>query len=371
MSPAARLLLCFPSLAFARKAVRSGLDLRLVVDTDQRALFASFAAGRLTLVDARDETAVAGAVARVVLRCGITHVLDGDGFPATRVCPEFAQAPHVLADDRRLEEALAPSRHPMVRTRVVATAGDVPGAVAEVGLPAVLRAGDEETVVRSEAALAGWTRRHEDRPGPFAAGEFVPGPEVVVTTLTHDGMHRVVGVTAQRSVANGVRYLFPATVSEAEAREIRATVTAVLDLVGYEFGPAETSVVLTGHGPRIVRARPGFGTRGIDRLIEVTTGFDVRTELCRALAGVPVRPPAPRWFAGADFLRAPGAGPGPVGVRVRAEGATPEIVEERLDAARRRAPSWGDTAVPARYVRNTEAGEVSGIEDGRNREPEL
>ncbi|WP_328647424.1 hypothetical protein OHS58_05935 [Amycolatopsis sp. NBC_00348] len=366
MSPAARLLLCFPSLAFARKAVRSGLDLRLVVDAGQRALFAPFAADRLTLVDARDETAVAGAVARVVLRCGITHVLDGEGFPATRVCPEFAEAPHVLADDRRLEEVLAPSRHPMVRTRVVATAGAVPGVVAEIGLPAVLRSGDDETVVRSGAALAEWARRHEHRPGPFAAGEFVPGPEVVVTTLTHDGMHRVVGVTAQRAVAHGVRYLFPATVGEAEAREVRATVTAMLDLVGYEFGPAETSVVLSGRGPRIVRARPGFGSRGIARLIEVTTGFDVQTELCRALAGVPVRPPAPRWFAGAEFPRPPSTG-----VRVLAEGATPEIVEERLDAARRRALTCGDTAVPARYVRNTGAGEVSGIEDGRNREPEL
>lgn len=180
----------------------------------------------------------------------------------------------------------------MVRTRVVATAGAVPGVVAEIGLPAVLRSGDDETVVRSGAALAEWARRHEHRSGPFAAGEFVPGPEVVVTTLTHDGMHRVVGVTAQRAVAHGVRYLFPATVGEAEAREVRATVTAMLDLVGYEFGPAETSVVLSGRGPRIVRARPGFGSRGIARLIEVTTGFDVQTELCRALAGVPVRPPA-------------------------------------------------------------------------------
>lgn len=54
-----------------------------------------------------------------------------------------------------------------------------------------------------------------------------------------------------------------------------------------------------------------------------------------------------------------------------AEGATPEIVEERLDAARRRTLTCGDTTVPACYVRNTGAGEVSGIEDGRNREPEL
>jgi hypothetical protein len=374
MNPSPRLLLCLPSLVLAHKAVRSGLDLRLVVDVEQQALFAPLAAGRLTLVDSRDETAVAKAVADVVRRFGITHVLDAEGFPATVVCPDFARAAHVLSDDRWLEEVLAPSRHPKVRTRVAAAAPDVPEAVAGTGLPASIGSGDGETVVCSEAELAEWTRRYADHPGPFAVAEFVAGPEVLVTTLTNDGMHRVVGLTARRAVAHGVRYLFPAAVSEAETRVVRATVTAMLDLVGYEFGPAETSVVLSKRGPRIKRARPGFGSQGIARLIEVTSGFDVQTELCRALAGVPVSPPAPRWFAGMEVGRRPDAHPAPAGLsgmRVLAEGATPDIVEERLDAARLHALNCEDTAFPVRRVRNTDEREVSGIEDGWNREPDL
>jgi hypothetical protein len=331
--PSARLLLCFPSLSFAGKALRSGVDLWVVADRGQRSAFTAFAADRLILVDAGDQAA-AGAVAEVVRRHGITHVLDADGFPATRVCPDFASAAHVLADDRRLAKVLAPSRHPLLRSRVAVTAADVPEAVAELGPPAVIRGDGAETVVRSAGALAEWVRGRGGRGGPFTVGEFVAGPEVVVTTLTHDGMHRVVGITAKRAVAHGLRYLHPATLSEAEARQVRATVTAMLDLVGYEFGPAETWVVLSPQGPRIRRARPGFGTTGIRRLIEVAAGFDTQTELFRALAGVPIRPPEARWFAGADVAGPSGGWPAP-GPRVVAEGATPELVEERLDAARR------------------------------------
>ncbi|GGP81463.1 ATP-grasp domain-containing protein [Saccharothrix coeruleofusca] len=340
--PSCRLLLCLPSLPFARKAARCGLDLWLVVDQAQHAVFTLLTADRTTPVDSHDEVAVADAVTEVVRRNGITHVLDAEGVPAAGVTgAEDLEAVRVLADDYRLEQVLAPSHHPMVRTRTVADAADVPKAVADIGPPAVIRSADREAVVRSEVELDEWVRRLGDGQGPFAVGEFVAGPQVVVTTLTHDGMHRVVGITARQVAAHGVRYLHPAVLDEPEAKRVRATVTAMLDLVGYEFGPAQTRVVLSDHGPRIVRSRPGFGHREIRRLIEVTSGFDVQTELFRALAGVPVHPPLARWFAGVEFFRLPGAEPpcdqdGTSGPRVLAEGPTAELVAERLDLARHR-----------------------------------
>lgn len=353
-----RLLLCFPSFSFARKAVHSGLDLWLVLDEEQQAVFAPLAAGRMTPVNPRDETAVAGAVADAIRRCGTTHVLDAEGFPAIGAAEtggaESAGAPHVLADDRRLEEVLAGSRHPLVRARVAAAAEDVTDAVAEIGRPAVIRSAGEESVVRSEAALRGWVRSGGDRTGPFAVEELVTGPEVVITTLTHDGMHRVVGITAKRAVTHGVRYLHPAVMSEADARVVRAAVTAVLDLVGYEFGPAQTSVVLSRCGPRIVRVRPGFG-RATPRLIEAATGFDVQAELLRALAGVPIRPPVARRCAGAELSPR---------LSFVAEGTTPEIVEQYLDAARRRVRGTRYLSVMSGLPRPWEP---RGIEDGRNR----
>ncbi|WP_410638393.1 hypothetical protein [Amycolatopsis sp. lyj-346] len=371
--PATRLLLCFPALSLARKAVRSGLDPWLLVDRAQQRVFAPLAEGRLALVDPGDEADVAAAVARVVRERAITHVLDAAGYPVAGVPgPESARAPHVLADIGELSRVLARSRHPVVRTRVVAAAGDVPAAAAELGWPVVVRSGCEQSVVGSPPALRRWLAA-PGRRAPFAVAEFVAGPEVVTTTLTHDGMHRVVGLTARRPGDRGVRYLHPAPLCESAATAVRATVTAMLDLVGYEFGPAETTVVLSECGPRIVGSRPCFGTRGIPRLIKTATGFDVQTELFRALAGVPVRPPAPRWFAAVEFPRPAPArhGAGLPGWRVLAEGATPEAVEARLDAARDRVPHAGKAGRCVRSTGDTPRVEVSGIEDGTDWEQRL
>ncbi|KDN21719.1 ATP-grasp domain-containing protein [Amycolatopsis rifamycinica] len=371
--PGTRLLLCFPALSLARKAVRSGLDPWLLADRAHQRVFTPLAGGRLVLVDPGDEAAVAAAVARVVRERAITHVLDATGFPVAGVPgPESARAPHVLADIGELGRVLARSRHPMVRTRVVAAAGDVPAAAAEIGWPVVVRSECEQTVVWSAPALERWLAA-PGRRAPFAVAEFVAGPEVVTTTLTHDGMHRVVGLTARRPGAHGVRYLHPAPLPESAAMAVRAAVTAMLDLVGYEFGPAETTVVLADDGPRIVGSRPCFGTRGIPRLIKTATGFDVQTELFRALAGVPVHPPVPRWFAAVEFFRpfAGRPGDGLPGLRVLAEGATPEAVEARLDAARDSVPPTRNDDCYVRFAGNTVRVEVSGIEDGMDWEQRL
>jgi hypothetical protein len=332
MSADIRLLLCFPSVSLARKAVRSGVDLRLVVARDERQAFGTLAADRTDLVDPDDEDAVARTVAKVVQDHHVTHVLAADGFPATQTVPDSAGAAYVLAEDERLAEVLATSRYAMIR-RATASGADIPEAVARIGLPVVIRSARRgEVVLRRGAEVTEWLNGGES--GPVEIAEFVVGPEVVITTLTLDGMHRVVGVTAKWMTGGGVRYLHPAELDETVARETRATVAAVLDLVGYEFGPAETTLVLSERGPHVVSVRPGFGTRTIARLIETAAGVDVQTELFRALAGGQVRSSSARWFAGAEHSYS--AQSGAEGAwYVVAEGATPETVEALLDRAQR------------------------------------
>ncbi|SES33199.1 hypothetical protein SAMN05216188_13412 [Lentzea xinjiangensis] len=331
MSADVRLLLCFPTVSLARKAVRSGVDLRLVVAEDERRSFESLAAGRTDVVDAGDGDAVARTVASVVRNHRITHVLTADGFPATQAVPDAARAAHVLAEDRRLAEVLATSRYPMIRRRT-ATGADIAETVARIGLPVVIRSGwCDEVVLRRGAELAEWLGGGE--PGPVEVEEFVVGPRVVITTVTLDGMHRVVGVTAKWTTGGGVRYLHPAELDEALACEARASAMAVLDLVGYEFGPAETTLVLSDRGPRVVSVRPGFGTRTVTRLIETVSGIDVQTELLRALAGARARPRSASWYAGAEQPR-PRAGDAGGASYVVAEGPTPGTVEALLDRAR-------------------------------------
>ncbi len=332
MSADIRLLLCFPTVSLARKAVRSGVDLRLVIAEDERKSFETLAAGRTDVVDAGDGDAVTRTVARVVRSYRITHVLTADGFPATQTAPDAARAAHVLAEYRRLAEVLATSRYPMIR-RCTAAGADIAETVARIGLPVVIRSGPrDEVVLRRGAELAEWLG--EGEPGPVEVEEFVIGPQVVITTVTLDGMHRVVGVTAKWMTSGGVRYLHPAELDDAMAREARATAMAVLDLVSYEFGPAETTLVLSEGGPRIVGVRPGFGTRPVTRLIEIVSGIDVQTELLRALAGAPARPQSACWYAGAEQLR-PEEGDAGGGSYVVAEGPTPRTVEALLDRARR------------------------------------
>ncbi|MFJ5987162.1 hypothetical protein [Lentzea sp. NPDC092896] len=327
MSADTRLLLCFPSVPLARKAVRSGVDLRLVIAEHERQAFAMLAVDQTDVVDPNDRNAVTRTVARVVRDHHITHVLASDGFPAAQTVPDSAGAARVLAEDDRLAEVLATSRYPMIR-RATAAGEDIAEAVARIGLPVVIRSGRGEVVLRRDAELAEWL--HGGDSGPVEIAQFVVGPEVVITTLTLDGMHRVVGVTSKWATGGGVRYLHPAEPVEAVSREARATVAAVLDLVGYEFGPAETTLVLSERGPRVVSVEPGFGTRTITRLIEIAAGVDVQTELFRALAGGQVRPSSARWFAGAEHVRSATEG----AVHVVAEGPTPETVEALLDRAR-------------------------------------
>jgi hypothetical protein len=332
MSAGIRLLLCFPPVSLARKAVRSGVDLRLVIAEDERQAYGTLAADRTDVVDPDDGDAVARTVAKVVRDHRITHVLAADGFPATQTVPDSAGAASVLAEDDRLAEVLATSRYSMIR-RATATGADIPEAVARIGLPVVIRSGRRgEVVLRRGAELTEWLSGGES--GPVEIAEFVIGPEVVITTLTLDGMHRVVGVTAKWMTSGGVRYLHPADLDETVSREARATVAAVLDLVGYEFGPAETTLVLSERGPHVVSVRPGFGTRTIARLIETAAGVDVQTELFRALAGGQVRPSSTRWYAGAEHLCSSPADEG-TALYVVAEGPTPEAVEALLDRARR------------------------------------
>lgn len=219
-TPPVRLLLVFPGPSLVRKAVRAGLEVRVVAGAE---------AGEFALPDAAvAEHGTAEVIRELIDRHDITHVLDGGGFPL---------------------------RDP----------------------------------------LSGQLSGQDD---PFRR-RLVPGEEtgeadVVVSTLTVDGMHRVVAITGRE--ASGA-CVYPASLSEADTVRARAVVTSTLDLVGHEFGPAQTGVALGAPDPRVRWSRPCFDVGGIAGLIELATGFDLATELFRALAGAVLSPPVPRWFA--------------------------------------------------------------------------
>lgn len=320
-----RLLLLHPDTGLVHRAVRAGLDVLVLTGEDRVAglapervyrpgEFGGTAAGLRHLVDHQ----------------GVTHVLEADGFPAYRIPPgagpEVADAPRLLADVRAFRQLLASSLRAVVREHLVPVADEVPKAVADLGGAATIATASGEDVVDSGAALAAWTRRNRTGAGPFLVEELVTGAEVVVTTLTVNGMHRVVGIVEHRRIGALTRYLYPADLDGTSAQQVRALVTGMLDTVGYEFGPAHTRVVLTAGGPRLVCAEPRFTVHGIAALIETATGFDLVTGLFRALAGALIDPPRPHWFAAVEF----GGPSGSAGGHRVAEGVSAEAVWRRL-----------------------------------------
>lgn len=151
---------------------------------------------------------------------------------------------------------------------------------------------------------------------------------------------------------------------------MRATVRSLLDLVGYEWGPARTRVVLTSGGPRIASSRPRPSGHPVTRLMRVATGRDPERDILAALvgkaprrmeraeAGGTARFAALAWVAlpeGAaagvaahprDVFPVPEGGArvgtdagdlvGGRAVQVVVDGATPDEVAERIAAVRRR-----------------------------------
>ncbi|MDH6129694.1 hypothetical protein [Kitasatospora sp. GP82] len=153
----------------------------------------------------------------------------------------------------------------VVRAVTVDTAEEVRAAAHRLGLPVTVEPSDladgrGAALVSDEAGLDAWRRRIDETgpPGPYLVEEYAVGPEFSVETLTVDGAHYVIGITAKQSGG----HVLPAPLPEREQMLIRSSVTALLDLADYESGPAHTDVVLTARGPRIVASQAGPAATG-------------------------------------------------------------------------------------------------------------
>ncbi|MEG3628665.1 ATP-grasp domain-containing protein [Streptomyces poriticola] len=202
--------------------------------------------------------------------------------------------------------------------------------------------------------------------------EPASAPRVGVETLTVNGNHNVVGMTAQRTTGpphfHVTGYLHPAPLTCFERRTIEAAVQERLTASGYRSGPAHTMVALLPQGPRIVSCRPYLGADGIPLLCEIARGFDLEAAVLSGLLGHhPIVPDAYQyaeigffllpegqletltgmediavtpWVRGARFPYAVGDLVAPVGdprarrAYVVVEGDTPELTRERIAKAR-------------------------------------
>jgi L-amino acid ligase C-terminal domain 2 len=316
-----RLLLVMPSHQLLRKGVESGCRIWSIWDPSQ--LDADFAprvqevSEELLLTDFTDETGLGEAVVQTARQHDIDVVLHcGDGssvLPVVRKAWQLGLSPNPPTVYERLQ-------------------------------------------VREESDCA-----------------TAEAPRVSVETLTVDGTHHVVGMTAQCTtgpphfIVTG--HLHPAPLADDERESIGAVVEEQLTESGYRSGPAHTVVALLPHGPRIVSCRAALGGDRIPLLVEVARGFDLETAVFTTLRGDhPVVPSASKyaevgffllpegrletytgtediavtpWVRGARFPYAVGDWIAPVGdprarrAYVVVEGRTPEVTRERVAGARR------------------------------------
>ncbi|WP_053654517.1 hypothetical protein [Streptomyces sp. MMG1121] len=124
---------------------------------------------------------------------------------------------------------------------------------------------------------------------------------LTVETLSVHGMHQAVGITARMPYG----LLHPAPLTEDTAAEVRAVVTALLDLTGYQYGPAHTSVALTPRGPVITGCRAGLARDPVPELLKAAGGCDLAAGAVDVLSGRLVDTVRPGRFAAAAVLNPP------------------------------------------------------------------
>jgi len=228
----------------------------------------------------------------------------------------------VLTDKHAQRAALRAAGVDGTRCRVVRHGAELAGALAEVGLPAVVKprrggAASRDTYLVHDAAQAtdlltdlldggldggldgeldGELVVEEYLAGdPGAAGEFW-GDRVSVESLVVDGRVHPVGVTGKFALAPPLRetgQFAPCTLApEAAAEAERLAERAVLAL-GVRHGATHTELKLTAAGPRVIEVNGRLGGN-LGDLLRRGAGFDILRATMDVAAGATPRLPSPR-----------------------------------------------------------------------------
>ncbi|MFC1409696.1 ATP-grasp domain-containing protein [Streptacidiphilus sp. N1-12] len=201
-----------------------------------------------------------------------------------------------LNDKSLLRRLLAEHGLSPVEVRRFDTSDQVRSALGELTLPVVAKptalAGSRGVrLISGPADLAAWERSLAGYGyrGPVLVEEYLRGPEYSVETLSAEGRHQLVGITAKEVTAPPTfvetAHTHPAPLPAADERAMAELVTRMLDAAGHRFGPVHTEVVLTGAGPRVVESQTRLGGGRIPLLVQLSRGYDLERAVFAALAG--------------------------------------------------------------------------------------
>ncbi|MGW0753272.1 ATP-grasp domain-containing protein [Streptomyces sp. NPDC002587] len=325
-----RLLMVMPYSQLVRKAVEAGFTVWSIWDPSRREQAyldeVALHSEELLLTDFDDARGLRELIVETAREHGVGRVLHlgaeetmgvaAEAAEELGLAPNSAVALHRLNDKAAMRRLLDAAGLSVVRAEEARSVDAVADVVGRFGQRVIVKPSGASgsrgvALIREPADLEEWAARVRGAglDGPFVVEEYLEGPEFSVETLTVDGVHHVVGVTAKHTdgppgfVETG--HVHPAPLSPADESAIRAVATGLLDLAGYRFGPAHTEVILTADGPRIVESQARLGGDRIPLLVEVATGYDIEASVFRALAGEPVAVPAAGRTASIGFFRFP------------------------------------------------------------------
>ncbi|MEU7906213.1 ATP-grasp domain-containing protein [Actinoplanes sp. NPDC049118] len=225
-----------------------------------------------------------------------------------------ASAYRASHDKARMRTALAGSDL-AVSWAGVRTASDARRAIADVGLPGILKPVDGTGsnrihLISQPQDLPVLPDSPEAGEPEWIYEEFLSGPEYSIETFSADGAHTVLAVTEKFKSAHFVEvgHLVPARIDAHLAGRIGAAAGRVLSAIGFREGLAHTEVIVTDAGVRVVETHVRQGGDAIVELVRLATGTDMQRLLFRWLAGHPVDPAASEHRAAAIWFLTPEPG---------------------------------------------------------------
>lgn len=277
--------------------------------------------------------AVQGQAAGDAELAGITTTSEFYLAQAAELAAEFGLAANPVRacrtcrDKVRTRQVLAAAKVRQPAFMAVRDQGEVPAAVAAVGLPCVLKPADdsgsnlvllcdsEQEAARHAAEVLAVTTnvRGQRTAGVALVEEYLPGLELSAEMFSVAGTATCVGLT-RKSVGGlphfvETGHVFPADLPDDVAADVVGTVERALAAAGWEFGATHVEVKLTPTGPAIVEINARLAGGMIPELVRLATGIDLLEQQLRAFAGLPVRLTAARArHAGIRFIIAPLAG---------------------------------------------------------------
>jgi biotin carboxylase len=191
----------------------------------------------------------------------------------------------LVVDKHAMREHLAEAGVDATAACLVRDIDDLHSFASRNGYPYVVKPLDGTSsrgvsVVPDEGAAAAALARAKDAVGATSvlAEAFLFGDQYSVEAFSEGGRHVVVAITRKYSDPVSLvelGHVLPAPLDAEQTTAITRYVNEVLDVLGVQFGPTHTEIVLTGNGPRLIETHLRLGGDDIWLMVTDATGVDL------------------------------------------------------------------------------------------------